>query len=275
MPLAFIAKTYADSGGDHSVHSHVMYVLEAAVSDGSFTAAIQSAAGGSSRLRRRLDMSAATADSVEVATFSPTPAPSPVPTSQPSPAPSTPPSPSPTAAPSVLPLPSPTAVPSTRPSPSPTAMPMPRPTEPPTPVPPTNNPTSAPTFPPSAGDTSENDSAVVLLVVVFSSVVAVCVLVCCVIGICYVAKCACFAKNAQVTAAPSTAVVAEMATPMQPMVTLQPQNAKSGSVPTNAPVQVLQPQMLQPQGVTQPQVLVPQQGSVRTTQVLVPQQGSL
>ena len=104
---------------------------------------------------------------------------------------------------------------------------------------------------------------------------AVCFLVCCVIGICYVAKCACFAKNAQVTAAPPTAVVAERATPMQPMVTLQPQNAKSGSVPTNAPVQVLQPQMLQPQGVMQAQVLVPQQASVRTTQVLVPQQGSL
>ena len=48
--LAFIASTYADSGGDHSVHSHVMATLAAAVSDGSFTTAIQSAAA---RRRRR------------------------------------------------------------------------------------------------------------------------------------------------------------------------------------------------------------------------------
>ena len=49
MPLAFITQFYAGSAGDSSVHSHVMTVLELAVSDGSFTSAIQTAAS-----RRRL-----------------------------------------------------------------------------------------------------------------------------------------------------------------------------------------------------------------------------
>ena len=51
MPLAFITQFYAGSAGDSSVHSHVMTVLELAVSDGSFTSAIQTprAAGGSPR----------------------------------------------------------------------------------------------------------------------------------------------------------------------------------------------------------------------------------
>ena len=103
VALAFIASTYADSSGDHSVHSHVMATLEAAVSDGSFTTAIQTAAArrrlAEPELRgaRRLSMASATADSVEVATFSPTPSPTQVPTSLPSPAPSVPPTPAPSA----------------------------------------------------------------------------------------------------------------------------------------------------------------------------------
>ena len=137
----------------------------------------------------------------------------------------------------------------------------------------------------------------ILIAIIGGVVGGVVFLICCAIAICYVAKCACFAKNvASVAVAPPVATI-EMATPMQPMVALQPQNAKSGSFSTSTQLQVLQPQgvtqpqvlqpqmlqpqnvtqpqVLQPQGVTQPQVLVPQQGSVRTTQMLVPQQGSL
>ena len=71
--------------GDHSVHSHVMATLEAAVSDGSFTTAIQTAAArrrlagaGALGLRaaRRLSMASAQADSVEVASSPATPPPS-------------------------------------------------------------------------------------------------------------------------------------------------------------------------------------------------------
>ena len=49
VALAVIASLYAGSPGEHTVHSHVMTTLEAAVSDGSFTTAIQTAAA-----RRRL-----------------------------------------------------------------------------------------------------------------------------------------------------------------------------------------------------------------------------
>lgn len=140
MPLAFITQFYAGSAGDSSVHSHVMTVLELAVSDGSFTSAIQTAA---SRRRlapqglraRRLSMSSATADSVEVATFSPTPVPSPVPTAPPSPAPSS--------LPSSLPMPSPTRAPTHMPSRAPTRAPSSSPSGP------TNAPIRVPSHEPS------------------------------------------------------------------------------------------------------------------------------
>ena len=126
----------------------------------------------------------------------------------------------------------------------------------------------------------------ILIAIIGGVVGGVVCLVCCAIAICYVAKCACFAKNvAPVAAAPPTAAVVEMVPPMQQMVALQPQNAKSGSFSTSTQVQVLQPQnvmqpqvltpqVLQPQTVTQPQVLTPQvlqpQG-VTQPQVLQPQ----
>ena len=125
----------------------------------------------------------------------------------------------------------------------------------------------------------------ILIAIIGGVVGGVVCLVCCAIAICYVAKCACFAKNAPVMAAPPTAAVVEMVPPMQQMVALQPQNAKSGSFSTSTQLQVLQPQgvtqpqvlqpqMLQPQNVTQPRVLQPQtvtQPQVLTPQVLQPQ----
>jgi hypothetical protein len=123
----------------------------------------------------------------------------------------------------------------------------------------------------------------ILIAIIGGVVGGVVVLICCAIAICYVAKCACFAKNvAPVAAAPLVATI-EMATPMQPMVALQPQNAKSNSITLQAqpqaavvlqPQNVTQPQVLQPQTVTQPQVLTPQvlqPQTVTQPQVLQPQ----
>ena len=90
----------------------------------------------------------------------------------------------------------------------------------------------------------------ILIAIIGGVVGGVVFLICCAIAICYVAKCACFAKNvASVAVAPPVATI-EMATPMQPMVALQPQNAKSNSITLQAQPQaavVLQPHM-QPQG---------------------------
>ena len=155
MPLRIIANTYG-LGTGNSVHSHVSAILLDAVSTGAFTSAIQTFAarrrrlvisderdGGSDatredRVRRRLaDMSSATADSVSVDTFTPTPAPTEIPTPTPTPAPShaptsaptpSPTTGSPTRAPSAAPSPAPSSTPSAAPSPAPSSTPSAAPT---------------------------------------------------------------------------------------------------------------------------------------------------
>ena len=155
MPLRIIANTYG-LGTGNSVHSHVSAILLDAVSTGAFTTAIQTFAArrrrlvisderdGSSgatredRIRRRLaDMSSATADSVSVDTFTPTPAPTEIPTPTPTPAPShaptsaptpSPTTGSPTRAPSAAPSPAPSSTPSAAPSPAPSSTPSAAPT---------------------------------------------------------------------------------------------------------------------------------------------------
>lgn len=137
VPLLVIATKYG-LGGGMSVHAHVLATLSASVSDGSFTAEIQDAANkanlASLGLRRRATTSAMTsaeAQSVEVATFAPSPAPSGAPTSAPSPAPTAAPFPAPTATPgnpSAVPIPAPTSLPVPAPTlPRPAPLPTPRP----------------------------------------------------------------------------------------------------------------------------------------------------
>ena len=76
VPLATAARA-----GHGSAHAYVTDALEAAVSDGSFTAAIVHFA--TLLGARRLSMASASVDSVSVSTFAPTPAPTPPPTPPP------------------------------------------------------------------------------------------------------------------------------------------------------------------------------------------------
>ena len=157
-----------------TAHEYVTNLLNASVSDGSFTESIVSIAtrlsqrrrldagehgsllrrlnaggmlgsllrrlnaGGmlGSRLLRRLNaggMLSAEAQSVSVNTFSPTPAPSGMPTPAPTPAPTLAPTPMPTQAPTLVPIPAPTT---SVPIPAPTtSAPTPVPTSAPTPMP--------------------------------------------------------------------------------------------------------------------------------------------
>ena len=127
LPLAVIRRLYGHGTGN-SAHSHVEALLVEAVSTGAFTTAIQQFArrrlasdeseGNSAGTpeRRRLDMSSASADSVSVDTFAPSPAPTEIPTGAPTQTPS--------AAPSVAPVPSPTQTPTQIPSAGPTTAPL-------------------------------------------------------------------------------------------------------------------------------------------------------
>ena len=236
MPLAFIASTYADSTGDHSVHSHVMATLAAAVSDGSFTSAIQAAASRRRRLAapgrraRRLSMTGATADTVVVATFSPTPVPSPVPTAPPSPAPSTLPIPLPTTpAPTLNPTPAPSFAPTPTPAPSfaPTSTPPP-PTSSPTtitaqPVVPSVRPTPGPiaSLPETgtAAPTAEDDGAgptIALAVIVITAMVAVCCVALAGLAVAWRAsKPSAIMNEPQHTMPPATAAVVSIAQPAE------------------------------------------------------------
>ena len=140
-------------------------VLNASVADGRLTAAIVdfATALGARRLGsastkgdvagRRLSMSAASVLSVSVNTFSPTPAPSPLPSMAPTPMPTIPPTSAPTFTPTLQPSATPTPAPSPAPLAAPTLVPIPAPTTLLIPVPtsvpipaPTAVPTPAPTF---------------------------------------------------------------------------------------------------------------------------------
>ena len=107
---AYLVWRYVGVAGEHTVYSHVTSVLDAAVSDGSFTSEIQFAANGGSR--RLSGMAGATVIGIGIATFAPTPAPSEAPTVEPtlipSHAPTSQPTPMPTSTPSPVPVPRPT-----------------------------------------------------------------------------------------------------------------------------------------------------------------------
>ena len=172
MARAYLAWFYMDDAGEHTVYSHVTSVLNAAVSDGSFTSEIQAAANGGSR--RLSGMAGAEAIGIEVSTFSPTPAPSEAPTVEPtlfpSYAPTSQPTPMPTSIPSPVPVPRPTQRPTSAPVPAPTESPSPAPSTLPNPAP-TNPPTSpVPTISPTRSShvlaMLQTDIGVVILIVI-------------------------------------------------------------------------------------------------------------
>ena len=169
---AYLVWRYVGVAGEHTVYSHVTSVLDAAVSDGSFTSEIQFAANGGSR--RLSGMAGATVIGIGIATFAPTPAPSEAPTVEPtlipSHAPTSQPTPTPTAIPSPVPSPRPTPRPTSAPVPAPTvsptlspsALPNPAPTNPPTsPVP-----TISPTHSPRVLAMLQTDSGIIILIVI-------------------------------------------------------------------------------------------------------------
>ena len=169
---AYLAWRYVGVAGEHTVYSHVTSVLDAAVSDGSFTSEIQAAANGGSR--RLSGMAGATAIGIEISTFAPTPAPSEAPTVEPtlipSHAPTSQPTPTPTAIPSPVPFPRPTPRPTSAPVPAPTVSPTPSPSALPNPAP-TNPPTSpvptiSPTHSPRVLAMLQTDSGIVILIVI-------------------------------------------------------------------------------------------------------------
>lgn len=109
MPLAMVENMHGPgaAAAGHSVHSIVEGLMIDSVSSGDFTQRIQQYAArrlteGDAE-RRRLGMESATADSVSVDTFSPSPAPTAVPTKAPTPVPTSSPSPAPTRVPTPTP----------------------------------------------------------------------------------------------------------------------------------------------------------------------------